>query len=163
MIAEARVGERVRKVEVRVLGHRYTVGIDDRAMEVDVIECGAGFLSLVVDCRSHDVAVERVTEGFAVTIEGTRMIVGFGPPAPVGMAPRHGAGPSARLLAPMPGKILRLLVAAGSAVEAGQGLVVMEAMKMENELRAPRAGTVREMHVQEGQTVESGALLAVVE
>jgi biotin carboxyl carrier protein len=63
----------------------------------------------------------------------------------------------------MPGKILRTLVAAGSPVEAGQGLVVMEAMKMENELRAPRAGTVRAVHVQEGQTVETGTLLAVVE
>ncbi|MBI3932606.1 MAG: acetyl-CoA carboxylase biotin carboxyl carrier protein subunit [Acidobacteria bacterium] len=63
----------------------------------------------------------------------------------------------------MPGKIVRVLVGAGDEVGAGQGLVVMEAMKMENELRAPRAGRVRELPVREGQTVETGALLALVE
>jgi biotin carboxyl carrier protein len=63
----------------------------------------------------------------------------------------------------MPGKLVRLLVEAGQAVEAGQGLLVMEAMKMENELRAPRAGRVREVHVSERQAVETGALLLVLE
>jgi biotin carboxyl carrier protein len=63
----------------------------------------------------------------------------------------------------MPGKIVRLLVEAGQQVQAEQGLVVVEAMKMENELRAPRAGCVREVGVREGQAVEMGAVLVVVE
>jgi biotin carboxyl carrier protein len=163
MIALARAGERVSRVEVRVFEDRYRVAIDDRALHVDVRDCGPGFLSLLVDGTSHDVALERVKEGFAVTVDGTRTIVALGPTVPAGVAPHHGVAPVVRLLAPMPGKILRTLVPAGSTVEAGQGLVVMEAMKMENELRAPRAGTVREVHVKEGQTVETGALLAVVE
>ena len=63
----------------------------------------------------------------------------------------------------MPGKLVRLLVAAGQEVAAGQGLLVMEAMKMENELKAPRAGRVRDIHVAERQAVETGALLLVLE
>jgi biotin carboxyl carrier protein len=63
----------------------------------------------------------------------------------------------------MPGKLVRVLVEAGQDVEVGQGLVVVEAMKMENELRATRAGRVKELLVREGQAVETGALLVVVE
>ena len=67
-----------------------------------------------------------------------------------------------RVTAPMPGRVVRVLSAPGADVAAGQGLVVIEAMKMENELRAPRAGRVQELPVREGQAVEAGALLAVV-
>jgi biotin carboxyl carrier protein len=62
----------------------------------------------------------------------------------------------------MPGRVVRVLEAAGAEVVAGQGLVVIEAMKMENEIRAPRPGRVHEVAVREGQVVEAGALLAVV-
>ncbi len=63
----------------------------------------------------------------------------------------------------MPGKIVRVLVQAGDTVAARQGLVVVEAMKMENELRASRPGRVREVSVSEGQSVDAGATLVVVE
>jgi biotin carboxyl carrier protein len=63
----------------------------------------------------------------------------------------------------MPGKVVRVLVAPGDTVEARQGLVVVEAMKMENELRASGAGRVREVFVREGQSVEAGAALVIVE
>jgi biotin carboxyl carrier protein len=72
-----------------------------------------------------------------------------------------GSGPL-RVVAPMPGKIVRVLVRTGEAVQARQPLIVIEAMKMENELRAAAAGTVAEVLVEEGQSVEAGALLAVV-
>ncbi len=73
---------------------------------------------------------------------------------PVGPAP---------IIAPMPGLIVRVNVAAGDRVEAGQGVVVMEAMKMENELRATSAGTVRSVEVAPGTVVEKGALLVALE
>lgn len=72
------------------------------------------------------------------------------------------SGPTA-LKAPMPGRIVRLLVQAGELVEAGQGCLVMEAMKMQNELKAPRAGTVRKLDARAGETVAAGAVLLVVE
>jgi biotin carboxyl carrier protein len=62
----------------------------------------------------------------------------------------------------MPGKVVRVLVKAGDAVQARQPLIVVEAMKMENELRAARAGTVAELHAREGSSVDAGALLAVL-
>lgn len=68
-----------------------------------------------------------------------------------------------RVVAPMPGKILRVLVTAGDAVTSGQGLVVVEAMKMENELRSPRAGTVTQLPAVEGALVEANTVLVVVE
>jgi biotin carboxyl carrier protein len=75
---------------------------------------------------------------------------------------RHHHG-SAEITAPMPGKVVRVLVEAGQAVEAGAGLVVVEAMKMQNELKAPRAGAVVSIDVAAGDTVEAGAILAVIE
>ncbi len=74
----------------------------------------------------------------------------------------HGVGPQ-RVSAPMPGKIVKVLVGPGDAVAARQGLVVIEAMKMENELKASRDGRVREVHVAEGTLVEAGRLLLVIE
>ena len=64
---------------------------------------------------------------------------------------------------PMPGKIIAVLVTEGDAVEKGQGLVIVEAMKMENEVRSPVTGTVREIKVKPGDTVEGGAVLVIVE
>jgi biotin carboxyl carrier protein len=73
-----------------------------------------------------------------------------------------GTGPQ-QITAPMPGKIVRVLVAAGDVVAARQPLVVVEAMKMENELRAGRAGTIAEVHAREGASVDAGALLLVIQ
>ncbi len=67
------------------------------------------------------------------------------------------------VLAPMPGRVVRVLVKAGDRVTARQGLVVVEAMKMENELRAPSDATVREVRASEGASVEAGAILVVLE
>ena len=66
------------------------------------------------------------------------------------------------MTAPMPGKIVGVLVAAGEIVQAGQGLLVVEAMKMQNEIFAPKSGTLEKLLVREGQTVNAGELLAVI-
>ena len=72
-----------------------------------------------------------------------------------------GDGPQ-RIAAPMPGKVVRVLVRPGDAVGVRQPLIVVEAMKMENELRAGRSGTISEIHVKEGASVDAGALLMVI-
>ena len=79
-----------------------------------------------------------------------------------GAAAGHEAG-RAQVHAPMPGKVVRVLVEEGQEVEAGAGLVVVEAMKMQNELKSPKAGTVIELHARVGATVNAGEVLAVVE
>ncbi|HMD36978.1 MAG TPA: acetyl-CoA carboxylase biotin carboxyl carrier protein subunit, partial [Vicinamibacterales bacterium] len=91
----------------------------------------------------------------AVTVDGRRQRAR-------GAATDTGSGPQ-RIAAPMPGKVVRVLVKAGDAVQARQPIVVVEAMKMENELRAERDGTVAELHAREGLLVEAGSLLVVIQ
>ena len=114
------------------------------------------------------VAPDDVSSQLAVRVGSTPLIVGLN-----GVHDRRrqgrrdaaahtGAGPQ-RVVAPMPGKIVRVLVQTGDAVAAHQPLVVVEAMKMENELRAGRGGTVAEIRAREGQSVEAGALLVIIQ
>jgi biotin carboxyl carrier protein len=79
----------------------------------------------------------------------------------------HGSGShdhgSAEIVSPMPGKVVRVLVAAGAQVEAGDGIVVVEAMKMQNELKSPKAGLIVSINCEAGATVNAGDVLAVIE
>lgn len=75
---------------------------------------------------------------------------------------QHDKG-AAQIVAPMPGKVVRVLVDAGAEVAAGAGILVVEAMKMQNEMKAPKAGQVISIHAQEGSTVNAGDVLAVIE
>ncbi len=163
MMFEAAVDGTTQQVEVRGKGGRYTVILDGRPLEVDLVETGGHFLSLLIGGRSYEVGLLPAPRGYTVVLDHEVLEVEL-QAAGRGAVPRGsaGAGPL-RVTAPMPGKLVRLLVEAGQAVEAGQGLVVVEAMKMENELRAARAGRVKELLVREGQAVETGALLVVVE
>jgi biotin carboxyl carrier protein len=164
VIFQATAEGRTVRVEVRRKDGRYAVSLDGRLIEVDLHEAGPHFLSLLIDGRSHEVGLEKHRDGYAVVFQDDVITVELADATrSSGAAARKGAAGQARLVAPMPGKLTRVLVEAGQDVAAGQGLVVMEAMKMENEIRAPRAGRVKELLVREGQAVETGALLAVVE
>jgi len=164
MIYDATVDGRNVRAEVRAgADGRYTVRLDGRPVEVDVREAGPHAMSLIVDGRAHEVMIERREGGYRVVQRGQVLDVALVEGARGAAAPRRPAGGPARVQAPMPGKLVRVLVSAGQEVGAGQGLVVMEAMKMENEIRAPRAGRVKEAPVREGQAVEMGALLVLLE
>jgi biotin carboxyl carrier protein len=165
VLFDATVDGRTRRVEVRGKDGRFTVTIDGRPIEVDLFDDGRDFVSLLIAGRSHEVGLEKSPLGFSVVlaadvveVELSEAARGEGAPAPKGVA----SGPI-RVTAPMPGRVLRVQVASDEPVVAGQGLVVVEAMKMENELKAPRAGRVLEVAVREGQAVETGALLVVLE
>jgi biotin carboxyl carrier protein len=158
------VGDATRAIEVTALDDgRFEVIVDDRTRVVDARPTGAASWSLVIDHVVTDVSVVARGDAHAVEIGGRthrfqllderRMRSG-------GLAKGGGSG---EVRAVMPGKVLALLVEAGAEVEPGQGLLVIEAMKMENEIAAPRAGTVKEIKVAPGQAVESGELLVVVE
>jgi biotin carboxyl carrier protein len=162
VILDATVDGRTIRVEVRGRDGRYTVILDGAPLEVDVAATGPHFASLLVGGDSHDVGLERRPGGYTVVFPGGALDVDLAEAAR-GASPlvRRAQGP-ARLTAPMPGRVVRVLETAGADVRAGQGLVVIEAMKMENEIRAPRAGRLQEVTVREGQAVEAGTLLAVV-
>jgi biotin carboxyl carrier protein len=164
VILEATVAGNSYAVEVRRKNGRYQILLDGRALDVDLREVGRDFQSLLIDGKSYDVGFEKRSGGFRVVMRDGSVIVELAESTrdAGALAKRTAAGP-ARVTAPMPGKIVRVLIEAGENVEAGQGLLVMEAMKMENELRSPRAGRIGSLAVREGQAVETGALLAVVE
>jgi biotin carboxyl carrier protein len=114
--------------------------------------------------RSYDVAIENLGRGERmVHVDGREIAVSFANGRDRSRAhTAAGLGP-VRIASPMAGRVVKVLVAGGDAVAARQGLVIVEAMKMENELRAPRAGTVREVQAREGGSVEAGAVLVVIE
>jgi biotin carboxyl carrier protein len=165
---EVEIGGRRLHVVVTRAGDGFAVSVDGRTRHVDAARIDAHTLSLVVDkVWSKEVsiaanpvggqlAVQVGTTAVAVTLNGRRRWgrkdEGAGP----------GSGPQ-RLVAPMPGKIVRVLVKGGDLVTARQAVVVVEAMKMENELRVTREGTVAEIHVSEGMSVDAGALLVVIQ
>ena len=162
MLFDATVSGRTERVEVREKDGRYRVTIGDRTLELDVLKAGESERSILIDGASYDLAVERGTDGVGVILRGDRFDVELKDAVKGVAAGRSAPAGPLRLTAPMPGKIVKVLVSPGDSVEAGRGLVVMEAMKMENELKATRGGTVQEIKVKEGQAVETGALLAII-
>ncbi|UJR79126.1 biotin/lipoyl-containing protein [Sandaracinus amylolyticus] len=160
---------------------KYRVTIDGREREVDVTIAPSGAIAVTLDGAKVDAEVRPVPGGVSVRL-GTRVhdvIVASAGGDEVQLAAgaaravaqvlseraradrkRAGGGASAKeLRAPMPGRVVRVLCAAGESVTAGQALVVVEAMKMENELRAPGDATIAQVHVSEGASVEGRALL----
>ena len=162
LIFDATVEGRTIRVEVRGGDGRYSLSLDGSPLEVDLVPTGRHFASLLVAGESHEVGIEKRPEGFVVQFPGDAVSVDLAEAARGASAPARRAHGPARLTAPMPGRVVRVLEAPGAEVAAGQGLVVIEAMKMENELMSPRAGRVLEVAVREGQAVEAGALLALV-
>jgi biotin carboxyl carrier protein len=132
--------------------------------DADVQAPEAGVYSVLIDGRSYEARVEQAAEGLVVTVDGHRFEVSVRDPRRFSRN-SHGAGVGGaqNVAAPMPGKVVRVLVAAGDAVESGQGIVVVEAMKMQNEMKASRAGKVRSVSAKAGATVAAGEVLAVIE
>ena len=178
MTYELEIGGRTRQVTLTRTGDGFAVALDGRTWRVDVARVDAHTLSLIVDAVDEKGAVPGpwLRVGVDVTIvpgpsPGQLAVQVGAVPVTVGVNGHRrwgrsdvaaAAGPQ-KITAPMPGRIVRLFVQPGDAVKAGQGLVVVEAMKMENELRAGRDGTVAEVHAREGLSVDAGALLIVIQ
>ena len=148
---------------------RFVVVVDGEAHEVQAERAGEFSLSLIVGDASNASRELQVAPG---AMRGELLVSLGGRTVPVvvnGRTRRGGAtddgghaGQQA-VVAPMPGRVVRVLVAPGDTVAARQGVVVVEAMKMENELRSPKAGTVKEVAVTPGTSVEAGRVLVVIE
>jgi biotin carboxyl carrier protein len=168
VILHVEAGGRTRAVEVRRGNGTCVVSLDGREHAVDVNGVGATW-SLLLGTRSYEVAFVDGPDGaMMVHVNGQAVPVSIVPARPAWRgrgrtaAVQGAAGPE-RITAPMPGKIVKVLVKPGDRVDARQGLVIVEAMKMENELRSQKAGTVSEVRVKEGASVEAGAILVIVE
>jgi biotin carboxyl carrier protein len=164
------INGRMRHVTVHGRDGNLLVFVDGRRFEVSARTVGRDGLSLLLQdgdtmVRSVDAAVAALPRGgFEVSIDGHVVQASLVPRRARrgGGAGASGAGPQT-VVAPMPGKVVRVLVSRGDEVGPRQGLVVIEAMKMENELRAARAGQVKDVLVTEGQSVEAGVPLVTVE
>ena len=143
------------------------VRIGDRRYEVDSVNAAGAVRSLIIGGRQFEVSVKRRNSSdYQVSHSGALEEVEVLDPlaylASEGLAGRKGEG-TQRITAYMPGRVVKVLVAEGDEVEAGQGLVVLEAMKMENEIQADHAGVVRRVMVEDGQPVEGGDPLFEIE
>ena len=179
MTVDVEVAGRTRRVSVRREGNGWAVTVDGRQLHVD-LAASKGRWSLLVGAdgpggspaeavryRSHEIAIEARGPGAQVVhVDGQPVAVRIADARALFARRRHesssAAGP-ARVTAPMPGRVVKVLVRPDEAVAAGQPLVVVEAMKMENELRAPRSGTVGEIRVSEGASIEANTVLLVLQ
>jgi biotin carboxyl carrier protein len=158
-------GERI-ALEVRREGGRVSAEVGGRSYEVEAQALGAGVYLLLHEGRVYECRVGARADGESEVTVGARAYgVRLTDPKHLrgaGVVGAQDAG-RAQIKAPMPGKVVRVLVEAGQAVEAGQGVVVVEAMKMQNELKSPKAGAVAELRAEPGATVNAGDVLAVIE
>jgi acetyl/propionyl-CoA carboxylase alpha subunit len=160
------------KSEIRIHGETRAIDfdrskmdltIDGRNIAFDAAAISPSLYSILLNGRSFEVSVEKSGEGWLVRTAGHEFHIEYRDPR----SWRRSRGGNVelegrqQLTAPMPGKIVRVLVTQGQAVEAGQGLLVIEAMKMQNEIRSPKSGTVERL-LRVGQTVNAGEILAVV-
>ena len=141
-----------------------TAVLDGRMIAADVAKISSGVYSILLGGRSLEATAEEATEGYLVHVAGSEFPIKI-------IDPRSWRGRSGgsialegrqEVIAPMPGKIVSVLVVAGQTVEANQGLLVIEAMKMQNEIRSPKSGAMERLLVKEGQTVSAGEILAIV-
>jgi biotin carboxyl carrier protein len=164
MRIEAVVAGRIHDVVVLRADGLYHVSVDGVEHLVDVHALEGDFLSLLVEGRSYEVSVEADGDNYRVRGGAGEALVALSDPSRRGRedlrATAHGP---IGVVSVMPGKVARVLVAEGDDVAAGQGLVVVEAMKMENEIGAPRAGRIAAVHVEAGRAVEAGTTLVVLE
>ena len=149
-------------------GGRVFASLEGRQYELEACEPEPGVYLLLVGGRVYECRAELTgaqDSPVEVSVANRAYSISLRDPKRLSHAASDGgpAGGRAAVVAPMPGKVVRVLVAVGAQVLAGDGLVVVEAMKMQNELKSPKAGTVIEIQAVEGATVNAGAALVIVE
>jgi biotin carboxyl carrier protein len=155
------------ELNIRREDQRVIATVDGRCYELELRDSPPEYL-LLAGSRVYECRVEKMSgrgEVFAVHVGRHDYAIAVMDPKRLHSAQSAGAHEhgAAEIVAPMPGKVVRVLVEAGAAVEAGAGIVVVEAMKMQNEMKAPKAGTVVAVNATVGSTVNAGDVLAVVE
>jgi biotin carboxyl carrier protein len=168
MRLQASIADYRADIQIADEGSRLCADLDGRRYEIEVRELGPGrylFTSAgrVYECRVAEspqsgkpIEVSVGAARYAITLTDPKRLRGSSGTALQDLA-------AARIVAPMSGKIVRLLVQVGDEVEAGAGVVVVEAMKMQNEMKTPKAGVVVALNVKAGATVNGGDVLAVIE
>lgn len=164
MKLEMRIGDRARHIEIERHAGLFQFRIDGRAVAADVVQVQLEVYSILIDGEAFEARIECGGAGLRVQIDGREFPIAIADPRQwrrdrnqIAAAEGH-----QQVVSSMPGKVVRVMVRAGEAVEAGQGLLVVEAMKMQNEIKSPKVGKIERIAVQEGQTINAGEVLAVI-
>lgn len=169
---EISVGGKTHKVEVEPAAGSekngevdYRIRLDGREIPVSCVPLSGGFLSLVVNGQSFAVQCERRADTLQVTIRGATYECTVSDPRSLRARKKLGVADSGeqKLTASMPGKVVRIIAAVGDQIKAGQGILVIEAMKMQNEVRSPKDGHLKKLLAREGANVIAGEVLAIIE
>lgn len=165
MIYEVTLGEKTYRVELTRASEQWRCRLDGRDLPVDIVYGQNGVLSLLLGGKSYEVKQETVGAETNVVVGHERFNTSVRDPRSFRSRSRVGAAEQGvmKIKAPMPGKVVRVLAGVGTQVELGQSVIVIEAMKMQNELKAPKNGVVKKINVAEGVAVDAGQALAEVE
>jgi biotin carboxyl carrier protein len=164
MLYEVTIDGKNYRLELNHADGRWSCRLDDRDVEADAILARPDVLSLRIGNMAYEVKSERVANDWHVWVGSRRFAAEVRDPRSLRGRTRatDDHGPR-KLAAPMPGKVVRLLVSEGDDVELGTGVAVVEAMKMQNEIKSPKKGKVQKILVSEGATVNAGDVLVIVE
>lgn len=163
---EVRIAGKTRTVELHRDGARWQITLDGAPSDADAIEIAPGIFSVLLNGASHEVRVAPNPDGSLTIQDGPNEFKAEVADPRAWRGRKHGtveAEGRQKIVAPMPGKVIRLLVKPGDKVEAGQGLLVVEAMKMQNEVKSPKTGTVEKLLAKENQPVNAGDTLAWID
>jgi biotin carboxyl carrier protein len=163
MKRDVRIEGKSHQVEAERRGDGWEFRIDGKLVDADVVEIFPGLYSILLDGKSLVVRIEPREDRLEIEVGTRRIAAEVTDPRRL----RRGRGQldlegHQRILAPMPGKVVRVLAGQGEPVEADQAILVLEAMKMQNEVRSPKSGRIERLLVSEAQTVNAGDLLAIV-
>jgi biotin carboxyl carrier protein len=152
------------RLELRRADDRWECRLDGRLVEIDAILTRRDVLSILVEGKAYEIKRERTATDMHLWVGSVRYAAELRDPRSLrGRATADdGRGPR-KLVAPMPGKVIRVLAGEGTEVQVGQGVVVVEAMKMQNEIKSPKKGVIRKVVATAGTNVNAGDVLAVVE
>jgi biotin carboxyl carrier protein len=163
---EVLVAGETRVVELSRVDDKWKISLDGKELEADVVEVAPHTFSVLLNGESHQIRVAPRADGTLTLHTGLAEYPAEVSDPRIWRGRRHGALEAEgrqQITAPMPGKVVRLLVSEGDQVQAGQGLLVVEAMKMQNEIRSPKNGKVEKLLAKENQAVNAGDILAWVE
>lgn len=167
MKLQAEIEGRQHEVQIERRGTQIHATIDDRSYELELRRVTAESVVLIHDAQIYDCLIGSDGQPHHLQVHVQSRSFGIRLIDPKRLRSGETAGSqnhgAARVLAVMPGKVVRVLVEVGAIVEAGAGIAVVEAMKMQNEIKTPKAGTVKTLNATPGATVNAGDVLAVIE
>jgi biotin carboxyl carrier protein len=163
---DVQIAGKTRTVELQLDSDRWQISLDGVALDADAVEISPNVFSILLNGESYEVRLAAANDGKLTLQTRHHEFVAQVIDPRAWRGRRHGpveAEGRQQIVAPMPGKVVRLLIKTGDKVEAGQGLLVVEAMKMQNEVRSPKTGTVERLLAKEGQAVYAGDILAWID